>query len=70
MKQFKLNPKTPTKGGPGSKGADSKGTTRQEIDSLTRHVTEKIVKNPDKAARIFKNWLEQKPATKTKKTAA
>ena len=65
MKQYKLNSKAPPKGVP-----ESRSTTRQEIDSLTRHVTERIVKDPVKAARIFKDWLEQKPKSKGKKSAA
>jgi len=66
MKQFKMNPKNTPKPAPEQRGT----TTRQEIDTLTRHVTGKIVKNPDKAAKIFENWLDQKPKSKGKKSAA
>lgn len=55
MKQYKLNPK-----------ARSGTTTRQEIDSLTRQVSEKITRDPAKAAKIFKNWLEARPRTATR----
>jgi uncharacterized protein YifN (PemK superfamily) len=65
MKQYKLNSKTSSK-----TRTDHPVTTRQEIDSLTRQVSEHITKNPAKAAKLFENWLGQKPKSKSKRDAA
>ena len=65
MKQYKLNTKTSSK-----TRVETPVTTRQEIDSLTRQISEHIAKNPAKAAKLFENWLGQKPKIKPKRDAA
>lgn len=65
MKQFKLNSKTPPK-----TSAPPSTTTQQEVDALARELSERISKNPKKAARIFEVWLNGKPKSQTKKRAA
>jgi hypothetical protein len=65
MKQYKLTPKPSPK-----TTGEGPTTTRQEIDLLTRQISEHITKNPAKAAKLFENWLGQKAKPKAKKNAA
>jgi hypothetical protein len=68
MKQFK--PTQHSRKNTPETSSPSSTTTRQEVDVLARELTERISKNPKKAARIFENWLNGRPKEKGRKKAA
>jgi len=65
MKQFKLRKNPPEKA-----RSSTVGSTRQEIDEIAKHIAGHIEKNPAKAAKLFESWLNGKPKTQVKKSAA
>jgi hypothetical protein len=65
MKQYKLQKKAPDQS-----PSSARGSTRQEIDEIAKHIAGHIEKNPAKAARLFESWLNGKPKSQLKKKAA
>ena len=54
---------------PKSKPANS-SDLRQELDTVTKHITQAIIKDPKKAATIFEGWINRDAAEQKKKRAA
>lgn len=44
---------------PAQKSAAKPETTRQEIDSYLKVLTQMVEKDPQKAAEVFKGWLDR-----------
>jgi hypothetical protein len=50
--------------------ASNSSELRQELDAVTKHITQAIIKDPKKAATIFEGWLAPAASGQKKKRAA